>query len=114
MYRTDKHHNPAAVTTDIARQAGLVEGIDFERGDPFSDGSRTLYTAKFLKDPIETTIRIIDAIGYYTHTGSPRWSYIALPKFIWDSLTPGLKARVVGFHYSREGGTEMKDLFPNT
>lgn len=107
--RTDRNNNPAAFTTDIAKQAGLLEGTDYVAGDPFPSG--TLVTAKILGDPVQTTIRVIDAIGYYTKMGATRWTYIALPKFVWDALTPAEKKQVIGFHYQHEGGTEMKSLF---
>jgi hypothetical protein len=59
------------------------------------------------------TIRVIDAVGYYTRQGKPRWDYIAIPKFLWNSLTADQKRDVIGFHYMREGGQEMRGLFPN-
>ncbi len=115
--RTDANNNPAAFTTNIARQAGLIEGTNYVSGTSFdvptSSSMMTLYTARLLGDPVEITIRVIDAIGYYTHTGAPRWSYIAMPKFIWDSLSEPHKRDVIGFHYQHEGGTAMRHLFPN-
>lgn len=109
-FRTDRNNNPAAFTVDIAKQAGLVEGTDYVAGDPFPPPSK-LVTAKLLGDPIQLTIRVIDAIGYYTKAGAPRWEYIAIPKFVWDALEPPVKKKVIGFHYQHEGGTEMKGLF---
>ena len=116
--RTDENNNPAAFTTDIAQQAGLHLGVDYEQGAQFAvrmpDGHQVFYyTAKILGDPIAITIRVIDAIGYYTRAGSPRWTYIALPKFVWDSLSADEKRDVIGFHYQHEGGTAMRGLFPN-
>jgi hypothetical protein len=117
MYRTDENNCPAAFTTDIAIQAGLVLNSDYKFGTPFaapgSGGAFTLHTAKLLGDPVSITIRVIDAVGYFTHTGQRRWEYIALPKFIWDALTQEEKRDVVGFHYRHEGGTAMRHLFPN-
>lgn len=110
--RTDEHRNPTAFTTDIAKLAGLVEGVDYERGHPFQAGVTTYYTAKLLLNPIETTLRVIDAIGFYTKTGLQRWTYIGIPKFIWDSLDRPTKVKVLGFMYQHEGGTAMKSLFP--
>lgn len=107
--RTDRNNNPAAFTTDLAKQAGLVEGKDYVAGDPFPTGS--LVTAKILGDPIQTTIRLIDAVGYFTKMGIPRWTYISMPKFVWDALDAPTKKKVIGFHYQHEGGTEMKHLF---
>lgn len=114
--RTDRHNNPAAITTDLAHQGGLIQNTDYTQGDPFTVGSpplaKTYYTARLIGDPIALTIRVIDHVGYYTKTGGQRWTYIALPDFVWSSLTPDLKLRVIGFHYAHEGGTEMAGLFP--
>lgn len=113
--RTDQNQNPAAFTTSLAEQAGLEKGVDWIMGDPFTSqgGGGVYYTARLIGDPVAITVRLIDAVGYYTHAGQPRWNYIAIPKFLWDSLTPDEKRDVVGFHYQREGGTAMRDLFPN-
>ena len=110
--RTDDNNNPAAFTTDIAKQAGLVPDVDYVAGTPFPAPSN-LVTAKLLGDPVAITIRVIDAIGYYTKTGAERWVYIAIPKFVWEFLTPDQKRDVIGFHYQHEGGTAMRSLFPN-
>jgi hypothetical protein len=110
--RTDDNLNPAAFTTDLAKQAGLVEGVDYVAGTPFPAPSQ-LVTAKILGDPVQTTIRLIDAVGYYTHAGAERWVYIAIPRFVWDTLTAPQKRDVIGFHYQHEGGTAMRGLFPN-
>ncbi len=108
--RTDRNNNPAAIITDLAAQAGLVLGKDYEIGDKFPDPSN-LHTARLLGDPIQLTIRVIDAVGYYTKQGQPRWAYIAIPKFIWDALEAPVKKKVIGFHYQHEGGDAMKGLF---
>lgn len=127
LFRTDKNNNPAAFTTDIAAQAGLRLGIDYVQGDPFLAGSlkghktkllglkigHTYYTAKLLGDPVAITIRVIDKIGYKTRVGGNRWTYITMPKFVWNLLTPNEKRDVVGYHYQYEGGTAMRGLFPN-
>lgn len=109
--RTDENNNPAAFTVDVARQAGLIEGKDFVPGEQFHDGSQ-LHTAKLLGDPVQITIRVIDAVGYYTKAGKPRWDYIAIPDFVWAGLDPTQKRDVIGFHYHREGGTALQKLFP--
>ena len=118
--RTDSNNNPTAFTTDIAKEAGLVLGVDYEQGDPFSAVSpvppypaTTYYTAKLIGDPVAITIRVIDTIGFYVSAERGRWTYIAIPKFLWDVLTPDGKRDVIGFMYQREGGTEMRNLFPN-
>jgi hypothetical protein len=121
MFRTDENNNPAAFTTDIASQAGLVKGVDYVDGNPFPAPS-TLTTAKLLGDPIAITIRVINAIGYRTHLGTPRWTYICLPRFLWNSLPDSniaaeprivSKVDIIGYHYQMEGGVAMRDLFPN-
>ena len=109
--RTDNNNNPAAVTTDVAAM-GLMKDVEYVSGDPFPAPS-TLVTARLIGDPVALTIKLIDAIGYQTHAGSPRWTYINLPKFVWDALRPDQKRDVVGYHYQHEGGTAMRSLFPN-
>jgi hypothetical protein len=113
VFRTDQNNNPSAFTCNLAQQAGLVYGTDYVQGDPFTSGGVTYFTAKILVDPITTTIKLIDAVGYFTKFGTPRWTYIALPKFVWDSLAVDQKRDVIGFHYQHEGGETMRDLFPN-
>jgi hypothetical protein len=98
--RTDRHNNPTAFTTDIAKQAGLVEGVDYVAGDPFSGG----VTAKLLGDPIETTIKVIDKIGFQTAKGNQRWSHTNYSKDQWDKMTHEEKIGVVGSMYQKEGG----------
>jgi len=111
--RTDDNNNPVAFTTDIAAQAGLEQGVDYVAGDPFQSGALTLYTAKLLGDPVATTIRVIDTLGFYTQVGYQRWVYVGIPKWIWDSLTGDQKRDVIGGMYRREGGTALIPLFPN-
>lgn len=110
--RTDRNNNPAAFTTQIAAQAGLKKGVEYEDGDPFPAPSK-LVTARLLGDPIELTIRVIDKIGYVTSAGVPRWTYINIPKFVWSMLPYEVKRDIVGLHYKNEGGSAMKVLFPN-
>lgn len=110
--RTDENNNPAAFTVDLAAQAGLRPGVDYVAGTPFPTPSR-LVTARILGDPVAITIRLLDAVGYYTHGGGQRWTYIAIPKTIWMAPTPDKKRDVVGFHYQHEGGTAMRGLFPH-
>ena len=110
--RTDNNNNPAAITTDVAKQGGLVLGTDYVAGDPFPAPS-TLVTAKLLGDPIALTIRVIDKIGYRTKAGAPRWEYTCLPNWLWHQMTPEQKRDQIGYHYFNEGGTAMRGLFPN-
>jgi hypothetical protein len=111
--RTDEHNNPTAFTTEIARLAGLRNGVDYVEGKQFSNDPK-FKTAKLLGDPVALTIEVIDKLGFYTQRGTQRWIYIAMPTFVWNSLTPALKKKVIGFMYSREGGTALTDLFRDT
>lgn len=105
--RTDRHNNPAAFTVDIARQAGLVEGVDYVRGDAFPDNPN-LFTAKLLGNPIETTIRVINKIGFMTQSGQNRWTYTdTIPganNKDWNKLGFQEKAQVIKDMYRHEGG----------
>jgi hypothetical protein len=109
--RTDANNNPTAFTTDLARQAGLGLGTDYEPGSPFPTGD--LITARILGDPVGVTIRLIDAVGFFTSHGAQRWTYIGLPRFVWKWLSLDQKRDVIGFMYQHEGGTTMRHLFPN-
>ncbi len=111
VMRTDDNNNPAAFTTDVASQV-LELGVDYEIGTGFPAPSR-LITAKLIGDPIAITIKLLDSIGYYTKAGKARWTYIAIPHFIWKLLTYDQKRDIIGFHYQNEGGTAMRHLFPN-
>lgn len=104
QWRTDRHNNPTAFTTDIARQAGLVEGRDYVVGDAFP-GNPNLRTAKLLGDPIQTTIQVIDSIGFYTQDGRQRWSHTAMSPQQWRALSPEQRASVVAEMYRNEGGS---------
>lgn len=116
-YRTDENNNPTAFTTDIAKEAGLIEGTDYEQGAAFTSivdfKASNYYTAKLLGDPVLTTIHVIDKIGFRTLHGGPRWIYISLPEFIWNVLSLSEKRDVVGYMYMNEGGTTMRHLFSN-
>jgi hypothetical protein len=107
--RTDRHNNPTAFTTDVARNFGLVEGRDFVQGDPFGGGK--YYTAKLLGDPINTTIRALDyasstGIGAFTtSSGKKRWSYETPTDDQWLRMTPEQKRNVIAQMYKREGGS---------
>lgn len=111
MFRTDLNNNPTAFTTDLAKEAGLVLGADYEPGDPFEADGRTYFTAKLLGDPIAITIKLINVVGFYTIAPQHRWTYIALPYILWKQLTIDQKRLVIGFMYQMEGGEAMKPLF---
>lgn len=112
MFRTDSHNNPTAFTTDIAKEAGLVEGVDYVQGDSFNIGQgKLLYTAKLLKDPIATTITVIDKIGFFNKANIERWMYIAIPYKLWLSLSVNTKIWVIGWMYQHEGGIVFQEKF---
>lgn len=113
IMRTDNNNNPTAFTCDIAREAGLMQGVDYVLGDSFIVGETEYFTAKLLRDPIKLTIKVIDAISFYASSGSQRWSYIGMPKFVWNVLSVDEMRDVIGFMYRMEGGIAMKNLFPN-
>lgn len=110
--RTDRHNNPTAFTTDVAKIAGLREGVDYVVGDPFPNNSK-LKTARLLGDPVDQTIKVIDRIGFYTQSGKPRWTYVnSIPDAKrWSSLTYEQKKRVIGQMYQKEGGTRLASIF---
>ena len=101
--RTDRHNNPTAFTTDVAKSAGWVEGVDYEVGDPFPNNPN-LRTAKIIGDPVDKTIELIDKIGFQTQSGKPRWSYINMSKDEWGGLAKEEKIAVIAKMYATEGG----------
>lgn len=109
--RTDRHNNPIAVTTAVCRESNLVAGKDYEEGDPFTVGNLTLYTARFLGDPIQLSLRVLDSATYFTHHGTPRWTYMCITPKLWKSFSDTQRKLTVAEHYQHESGTEMKGLF---
>lgn len=106
--RTDENNNPAALTTDVAKQAGLIEGVDYIQGTPFKSFNHVYYTAKFLKDPVDLTIKVIDKIGFMTNNGlHPRWEYTSdLIKKMWGMLSYPQKILIIADMYKHEGGSQ--------
>lgn len=109
--RTDRNNNPTAMTTDVAKSLGLVEGVDYVKGDPFPDNPNLL-TAKLLGDPIETTIKGLDLAAqasnkkaFYTQSGQPRWTHTAISDEQWLAMTPEQKKNLVASMYQKEGGS---------
>lgn len=108
--RTDRHNNPTAMTTDVAKTLGLIEGVDYVKGDQFPEDS-TLFTAKLLGDPIETTIKALDTAAndpnkqaFYTQGGAQRWTYTAMSDNEWKNMSPGAKRDQIALMYRNEGG----------
>lgn len=108
--RTDRNNNPTAMTTDVAKEMGLIEGKDYvNTGDVFDGGK--LATAKLLGDPISTTIKAIDNGGFQTASGKPHWSYINMPKSQWDAMSYAEKKTTVQSMYKHEGGSALNKYF---
>lgn len=107
--RTDRNNNPTAMTTDVARTLGLVEGVDYTAGDPFSGG----VTARLIGDPINTTIKALDRAAnpssglnaFYTRGGQQRWTHTAISNDQWNTMSPEAKRDFVIKMYKREGGS---------
>ncbi len=110
--RTDRHNNPAAFTVDVAKNAGLKEGVDYTVGDPFPNNPN-LKTARLIGDPVAQTIKVIDRIGFYTQSGKPRWSYVGSLKGAsdWKNLGYEQKKNIIAQMYSHEGGSKLKQYF---
>lgn len=111
LARTDRHNNPTAFTTDIAKQADLKLGKDYAFGEAFRVNERQLYTAKLLHSPLDLTIQVIDKIGFRTKAGSKRWSYIDFPNEDWAKLGRAGKVEIIHLMYKFEGGKELEHLF---
>lgn len=109
--RADRHNNPTAFTTDMAKEAGLVYNTDYTQGDPFLVGHTYLYTAKLLKDPLQLTVQVIDRLGFYTKFNTVRWVYKAMDNWIWAKLNVEEKIRVIHDMYHHEGGIELEKIF---
>lgn len=109
--RTDNNNNPTAFTVDLAKEAGLVYGVDYDAGDVFPAPSK-LVTARLIGNPITVTLKLIDKVGFYTSHGQIRWIYIGMPKWMWDKAPLADKIEIIRFMYKHEGGTELNHFFP--
>ncbi len=111
-FRTDRHNNPIAFTTEVASQGGLKLGVDFTVGDEFNAGGKVYYTARLLKDPVGVCIKLIDKVGFYNKQSSPRWTYMnGFPAFLWGMMDVVQKKALIQYMYHHEGGTELEKLF---
>lgn len=104
--RTNRHNNPTAFTTSVAKQAGLVEWQDYVVGDSFPDNPN-MFTAKIIGDPIEVTKKVIDNIGFYTQSWAPRWSYVWdifewNANDAWSNMDDSQKQSIIEQMYQRE------------
>jgi hypothetical protein len=109
--RRDRHRNPLLITTDEAMAAGLKYGVDYLYGDPFEvyeQGCTVLrYTALFLGDPIQTTLRVVDRIGWQDSNGHARWGISVSPVW-WSTQTTAAKVDLIRQVY---GQGELSGLF---
>jgi hypothetical protein len=108
--RTDRHNNPTAMTTDVAKTLGLVEGKDYTKGDAFPNNPN-LFTARLTGDGVATTVKALDLAAsdpnkkaFYTQGGQQRWTHTAMSDEAWLKMTPEQKRNAVGGMYQREGG----------
>lgn len=119
--RTERNNNPTAMTTDVAKMLWWELGVDYEIWDSFTtaDG-KTLYTAKLIWDPIETTIRLIDrwiANGidpFYRANWQWRRSYISsiwITKDKWLKMTDAEKTEVIKKMLQHEWGSMENMLY---
>ena len=119
-FRTDRHRNPLAITTDVARQGGLQEGEDYTQGDPFlGKDKRTYYTANILtSDPMQTMVDVFDKIGFTTQSGGNRFDYLPGPQADanWATLSNEQKLEVVADQYmenEKGSGVLLSDTLPS-
>ena len=119
--RTERHNNPTAMTTDVAKTLWLVEWVDYTKWDPFVTSTwATLYTANFLWDPIETTIKALDTAianwkkAFYTDKWGQRWSHTAMSNDEWNKLSTEEKRNVVLSMLQREWGDINKMAYYNS
>lgn len=110
MMRTDRHNNPTAMTTDVAKTLGLVYGKDYVEGDPFPDNPK-MKTARLLGNPIATTTKAMDLAAsrgidpFYTQNKQPRWTHTAIPTEQWKTFDANKKKQVILDMYKHEGGS---------
>lgn len=100
--RTERNNNPTAMTTDVAKSLWWVEWVDYVQWDSFQTGDwRTLYTAKLIGDPIETTIKLLDNAAntwrwaFYTKWWAKRWTHTGMSDAERLKLSPEEKKNVV-------------------
>lgn len=105
--RTDRHNNPTAFTTDIAKQAWLIEWVDYIVWDAFPDNPN-MKTAKLIWDPFEQTIKVIDKIWFKTQSWNSRWTYtdkLWMTNEKWKTLSDEEKKNFITRMYKEEWGS---------
>jgi len=114
--RTDRHNNPTAMITAVAKQGGLIEGQDYVQGDSFVGGDgRTYYTATLLGDAYEKTRKVIDNIGFTTQAGGKRWTYTDINNDQWRSMDQNQKNQYIEKMYNNhekgDGGLLLNNYY---
>lgn len=116
--RANRNNNPTAMTTDVAKTLGMVEWVDYVRGDPFSSGSGTLYTAKLLGNGVETTINAFDRIAqdpnkkiFYTSGSRQRRTHTAMSDEERLGLSQEDKAKVIQRMYNNEERRDRRNFW---
>jgi len=119
--RAIRHSNPTAMTVDVAKTLGLVEGVDYEKGDAFvGSWGKQLYTARFKWDPLATTIKALDIAAqspnksaFYTQWWSPRRTHTAIPDAKRLAMSKEQKEEVVKEMFDRESPYSWDDMVAN-
>lgn len=107
--RTDRHSNPTAMTTDVAKQWWLVEWVDYEKWDAFPNNPN-IFTAKLLWNYVDNTIKVIDNIWFKTKSGKSRRTYtdsLWLTNESWSKMSYSEKVAAVQKMYKQEGGSKL-------
>ena len=114
--RTERNNNPTAMTTDYAKMLWWELGVDYEIWDSFISASgKTLYTAKLIGDPIETTIRLLDrALANWNQNIFSGWTYakkLWLNNSVWANATPEEKRDIIYKMLKQEWGNMDNMLY---
>lgn len=76
--RAKRNNNPTAMTTDVAKQWGLVLWKDYTEWEAFTwDDGKVYHTAKLLWDAYALTTKVIDKIGFQTQAWWDRRTYLS-------------------------------------
>lgn len=108
--RTERNNNPTAMTTDYAKMMWLELWVDYEIWDSFIGGDgRTYYTAKFIWDPIEMSIKAFDrwaANNVFANEWWVLWHWhLWISNQQWLNMTDGEKREVINKILKKEWGS---------
>lgn len=107
--RTERNNNPTAMTTDYAKMMWLELWVDYEIWDSFIGGDgKTYYTAKFIWDPIEMSIKAFDrwaANNVFANEWGVLWHWhLWISNQQWLNMTDGEKREVINKILKKEWG----------